>query len=52
VVENEAEVIITAETVATVVGCERCGVRAEAQDRKAIDIRDLTCFGRPARRRG
>ncbi|MFP5316793.1 MAG: transposase, partial [Acidimicrobiia bacterium] len=32
-------------------GCERCGVRAEAQDRTAIDIRDLTCFGRPAQLR-
>ncbi len=24
-------------------------MRAEAQDRMPIDIRDLTCFGRPAR---
>jgi transposase len=51
VAEGPEELVITIETVATVVGCERCGVRAEAHDRKAIDIRDLTCFGRPARLR-
>ncbi len=47
--EGPAEVVVTIETVATLVGCESCGVRAEAQDRMAIDIRDLACFGRPAR---
>jgi transposase len=51
VVEGDDEVVVTVETVAAVVGCERCGVRAEAQDRTTIDIRDLTCFGRPARLR-
>ena len=51
VTEGPDEVVITVETMATVVGCERCGVRAKAQDRKAIDIRDLTCFGRPTRLR-
>ncbi len=47
--EGPAEVVVTIETVATFVGCGRCGVRAEAQDRMPIDIRDLACFGRPAR---
>jgi transposase len=51
VAEDPDELVITIETVASVVGCEGCGVRAEAHDRKAIDIRDLTCFGRPVRLR-
>ncbi len=51
VVETEAEVVVTVETTADVVGCTSCGVRAEAHDRKRIDIRDLACFGRPARLR-
>jgi transposase len=49
VVEGPAELVVTVESTAKVVGCSRCGVRAEAQDRMPIDIRDLTCFGRPAR---
>ncbi len=49
VAEGPAELVITIESVAVLVGCGRCGVRAEAQDRMPIDIRDLTCFGRPAR---
>lgn len=51
VTETDVEVIVTVETAATVVGCEGCGVRAEAQDRIPVDIRDLACFGRPARLR-
>ncbi len=51
VVETDAEVVITVETTADVVGCWRCGVRAEAKGRMTIDIRDLACFGRPARLR-
>jgi len=47
--EGPAELVITIESEAEMVGCGRCGVRAEAQDRMRIDIRDLTCFGRPAR---
>lgn len=47
--ENPGEVCITVETTADVVGCERCGVRALAKKRKRVDIRDLTCFGCPAR---
>ncbi len=49
--EGPDEVVVTIETTAEVVGCERCGTRAEAQDRMAVDIRDLACFGRPARLR-
>ena len=49
--EGHDEVIITIETTVEVVGCGRCGTRAESQDRKAVDIRDLACFGRPARLR-
>ena len=47
--ENPDEVSITVETTADVVGCPRCGVRALAKERKRVDIRDLPCFGRPAR---
>ncbi len=49
VIESVDEVVIWIETEAELVGCERCGVRAEAQDRMPVDIRDLACFGRPAR---
>jgi transposase len=47
--ENPDEVCITVETTADVVGCPSCGVRALAKERKRVDIRDLPCFGRPAR---
>lgn len=47
--ETPDEVTFTIETEADLVGCARCGVRAEAQDRIPIPIRDLPCFGRPAR---
>ncbi|MDP8949257.1 MAG: transposase family protein, partial [Actinomycetota bacterium] len=30
-------------------GCSDCGVRAESHDRRPMAIRDLSCFGRPAR---
>ena len=49
VVETAVEVIVTVETTADFTGCRRCGVRAEAQDRRRVHIRDLPCFGRPAR---
>ena len=49
VFETPGELIVEVETIADVVGCTRCGVRAEAQDRKPVAIRDLACFGRPAR---
>ncbi len=47
--EGPTEVVVTVETVVSFVGCGSCGVRAEAQDRMPMDIRDLACFGRPAR---
>ena len=40
---------MTVETTTDVVGCASCGVRAVAKDRLRVDIRDLPCFGRPAR---
>ncbi len=49
VTEDPAELVVVVETEAQVVGCRSCGVRAQPQDRMRIDIRDLTCFGRPAR---
>jgi transposase len=49
VLERPDELVIRVETTATVVGCDGCGVRAEAQDRVRVAVRDLACFGRPAR---
>ncbi len=49
VTESTDELVVTVETTASIVGCTRCGTRAEAHDRMRIDIRDLSCFGRPAR---
>ena len=43
------EVVIAVESISARAFCRRCGVRAEAQDRMRVDIRDLACFGRPAR---
>jgi hypothetical protein len=47
--ETTVEVIVTVETTADFTGCHRRGVRAEAQDRRRVHLRDLPCFGRPAR---
>jgi transposase len=47
--ETADELTIVVETVTRVVGCGRCGARAEAHDRKPVAVRDLACFGRPAR---
>jgi hypothetical protein len=47
--EEADELVITIETTADFVGCSDCGVRAESHDRRPISIRDLSCFGRPAR---
>jgi transposase len=49
VVETDCEVVIWVETVAARAHCPTCGVRAEPQDRMRVDVRDLACFGRPAR---
>ena len=47
--ETNDELVIAVETTATVAWCAACGARAEAHDRMPIEIRDLSCFGRPAR---
>lgn len=47
--EEPDELTGTVKSTRGLVGCARCGVRAEAQDRMSIAIRDLACFGRPAR---
>jgi transposase len=47
--EIPVEVVIEIETTPDRVGCPGCGVRAEAQDRMVVEIRDLPAFGRPAR---
>jgi hypothetical protein len=49
VVETEAEVVIRIEKTVAREFCRRCGVRAEPQVRMRVDVRDLACFGRPAR---
>jgi transposase len=47
--ETADEVVVVVETTADLVGCERCGTRATAHDWMRVDVRDLPCFGRPAR---
>ncbi len=47
--ETPAEVVIDVETIADFVGCSNCGTRAQAHERMVVEIRDLACFGRPAR---
>jgi transposase len=47
--ETRDELTISIETTVGVVGCVSCGTRAESQDRTAVELRDLACFGRPAR---
>ena len=47
--ETPAELVVEVETTAEVVGCGECGTRAEAHEHMPVDIRDLACFGRPAR---
>ncbi len=50
VVESDVEVVITDRVDGRLRAfCRSCGVRAEAQDRMRVDVRDLACFGRPAR---
>ncbi len=49
VTETDAEVVIDVETTVEVAGCGACGSRAESQDRMPVAVRDLGCFGRPAR---
>lgn len=47
--ETGLEVVVLIETTVVFLGCSTCGVRAEAQDRMDVEVRDLPCFGRPAR---
>src|SRR5947209_7471063 len=49
VTETPDEVTIRIESTAELAGCASCGTKAESQDRVAVEIRDLACFGRPAR---
>ena len=49
--ETDGEVTIEVETTGPRAWCERCGCRAESQDRMWVDVRDLECFGRPTRLR-
>jgi transposase len=49
VVEHDFEVVIRVETTASRAFCRTCGGRAESQHRMRVDVRDLACFGRPAR---
>ncbi len=42
------ELVITIKSILDRVGAD-CRVRAQSQDRVAVDVRDLPCFGRPAR---
>jgi transposase len=47
--ETPGEVTVRVETTATIAGCAACGTRAVAHERMTVEIRDLPCFGRPAR---
>jgi len=49
VVQSDVEVVVWIESTVSRAFCRSCGVLAEAQDRMRVDIRDLACFGRPAR---
>jgi transposase len=49
VTENVDELVVVVETVVEITGCAACGSRAVAHERKVIEVRDLACFGRPAR---
>ncbi len=49
--EADGEVTIEVETTEAFAWCERCGCRAESQDRMWVDVRDLECFGRSTRLR-
>ncbi|GIU92863.1 MAG: hypothetical protein KatS3mg011_1769 [Acidimicrobiia bacterium] len=51
VVEDADELVIMVETTTVVAACMRCGTRAEAHDRRAVDVRDLPMAGRPVRLR-
>ena len=44
---TDVEWQLSVETVATVVGCHGCGVRAELHGRRRVRVRDLPLGGRP-----
>jgi transposase len=48
-VVETVELVVVVESVLDLIGCSSCGVRAEAQDRVDVEVRDLACFGRPVR---
>lgn len=45
--DDEVEVVVEVETTATFVGCEGCGTRARAKDRRWVTVRDAPSAGRP-----
>lgn len=47
--ETPNELTVRVETTTAIAGCATCGTRAVPHERKAIAVRDLSCFGRPAR---
>jgi hypothetical protein len=49
VTEGTEELVIAVESTATTAWCATCGTRAEAHERRTVELRDLPCFGRPAR---
>ncbi len=46
-VEVEGELWQLVETTTAVVGCQGCGTRARAKDRRTVRLRDLSVAGRP-----
>jgi transposase len=49
VADDGLELVVEVETSATVVGCESCGSRARAKDRRWVTLRDAPAGGRPVR---
>jgi transposase len=47
--EHVDELVVMIESTASIAWCASCGSRAEAHERKTVELRDLPCFGRPAR---
>jgi transposase len=47
--EHADELVVAIESTTTIAWCASCGSRAEAHERKMVELRDLPCFGRPAR---
>jgi transposase len=49
VTETCDELVVEIETTVTSAGCAECGTQAVPHERMPVAIRDLPCFGRPAR---